>query len=584
VTASPSGGVWVVGSTWDATLASHTAVAAWWDGQAWNEVAGLAGGTELHDVVGSLDTDGWAVGRSGLQSSVARVCLPERASIFGADEPSPRLPPSDELASRRAGEVDGAVAAAASAATRPASTVAQAGSAVAAAASTVAQAAGPVADAAGTATGTSTTGDAARSSSLAARRDRDDRPKAKRKAASKASKAKARARRGPAGLPTAQADPRIIARDVAREVGLAELTATYGAVVADFDADGVDDLFIGRHGRPARLVLDRDGHFVDHAPMVFPGIDRHGCSAADIDGSGLPDLYCAIGGKRGSGLKSNELWLDPGGPAPLQVAVERGLSDPTGRGRRAVFLESERGPEVDLVVTNSPVRVDGLPSLGHVLRTTGDGLFSTRRRPGFAARLGSLAMQDADYDGDGREDLLLVTGGPQAPRQQGTRLYRNTPRGLVDVTRQTRIRPFGEIDAELVDLDHDSKLDLVQLSPTRLRVSKLHRGRFRPVYTRALTEGRAITAGDINGDGKDDLYIVRADGDRNIPDVMLVNRDAGSAWSALAIPQAASGRGDDAVVIDHDGNGLEDFVVLNGNNARGPVQLIAFFPRTEATG
>ena len=139
-----------------------------------------------------------------------------------------------------------------------------------------------------------------------------------------------------------------MARDVAAAAGIAEQTATYGAVVADFDATASDDLFIGRHGRAGRLVLNRDGRFVDHEPMVPPDIDRHGCTAADVDGSGLPDLYCAVGGKRGSGLKSNELWLDPGGPAPVQVAVEHGLSDPTGRGRRAVFLESEdsrhRGP------------------------------------------------------------------------------------------------------------------------------------------------------------------------------------------------------------------------------------------------
>jgi hypothetical protein len=372
-------------------------------------------------------------------------------------------------------------------------------------------------------------------------------------------------------------------RDVASEVGIAEETATYGGVVADFDGDGRDDLYIGRHGRPGRLVLARDGVFRDHEPMVFPGIDRHGCSAADVDGSGLPDLYCTVGGKRGSGLKSNELWLDPGGPTPVQSAVPSGVSDPTGRGRRAAFLEVAGEPGADLVVTNSPVRVDGLPSLGRLLHTRGDGRFAMRPRVGFAARLGSLAVQDADVDADGREDLLLVTGGPQAPRRQGTRLYRNTPRGLVDVTRQTRIRSFGEIDAELVDLDRDDKLDLVQLSPTRLRVSLMRGGRFRRVYERRLTEGRAIGGGDVNGDGKDDLYIVRADGDRNPADVLLVNRDAGGAWTSLAIPQAAVGRGDDVLAIDHDGNGLEDFLVLNGNNARGPIQLIAFFEPSEAT-
>ena len=90
-----------------------------------------------------------------------------------------------------------------------------------------------------------------------------------------------------------------------------------------------------------------------------------------MDGSGLPDLYCAVGGKRGSGLKSNELWLDPGGPAPRQVAVEHGLSDPTGRGRRAVFLESAQRPDVDLVVTNSPTASTGCRRSGRLLRTQG---------------------------------------------------------------------------------------------------------------------------------------------------------------------------------------------------------------------
>jgi hypothetical protein len=265
------------------------------------------------------------------------------------------------------------------------------------------------------------------------------------------------------------------------------------------------------------------------------------------------------------------------------VAVEHGLSDPTGRGRRAAFLEVDGERPVDLVVTNSPVRVDGLPSLGRLLTTEGDGYFETRPRAGFAARLGSLAVQDADYDGDGREDLLLVTGGLQSPQQDGTRLYRNTPRGLVEVTRQMRIRSIGEVDAELLDLDGDDRLDLVQLSPTRLRISRLERGRFRRVYERRLSYGRAVSGGDVNGDGRDDLYVVRANGERNLSDVMLVNHEGGRRWSSLTIPQTSSGHGDEALAIDHDGNGLEDFVVLNGNNARGPIQLIAFYPQSAPT-
>jgi hypothetical protein len=141
------------------------------------------------------------------------------------------------------------------------------------------------------------------------------------------------------------------------------------------------------------------------------------------------------------------------------------------------------------------------------------------------------------------------------------------------------IRSFGELDAELIDVDGDGRLDLVQMSETRLRISEVRRGRFHELYDRRLTGGRAVSGGDVNGDGQDDLYLVRSNGSRNLEDVMLVNRGAGRRWSSLPIPQAHTGGGDEAVAIDHDGNGFDDFVVLNGNNARGPIQLIAFYPR-----
>jgi hypothetical protein len=60
---------------------------------------------------------------------------------------------------------------------------------------------------------------------------------------------------------------------------------------------------------------------------------------------------------------------------------------------------------------------------------------------------------------------------------------------------------------------------------------------------------------------------------------MLVNRGDGRKWASMEIPQVSAGSGDDAYAIDHDGNGLDDFLVLNGHNLRGPTQLIAFYRR-----
>ncbi len=554
VAIDPDGGIWVVGAAWDDEIKSHEAVAAWWDGRAWNEVAGRAGGTELHDVIGSLDEDGWAVGRSQEAARATRVCTPPQSGVFGASEPLPS--PGLTADGSTIGRVAVAVGTDAAAAARTATLVGT---------QTPAQAA--------------EAGGAEEAAAGAKSTKAQQKAKArKKKAAKKKARQKARVVIVKTGtLPAATTDGSILVRDVAKEAGVFEDTATYDAVVDDFDGDGLDDLFVGRHGRKGRLLLNRGGFFVEHEALQMQTVDRHGCTSADIDGSGLPDLYCAVGGKRGSGLKSNELTLDPGGPAPVEVGAMRGLADPTGRGRASVFLEAAKQQDSKLVVTNSPTRVDGLPSLGRLYTTNGDGQFKAKGSPGFASRMGAQAVQSADYDGDGREDLLLVTGGQQSPEPSLTRLYRNTRKGLVDATKSMGIRSFGEVDAELVDVNRDGKLDLVQLSHDQLRVSVFKKGKFRKVYQRKLTNGRALATGDMNGDSKGDIYIVRGNGDRNYPDVMLVNRNGGAQWSSLILPQVSSGAGGDAYAIDHDGNGLDDFFVLNGHNERGPTQLIAFY-------
>jgi hypothetical protein len=48
-----------------------------------------------------------------------------------------------------------------------------------------------------------------------------------------------------------------------------------------------------------------------------------------------------------------------------------------------------------------------------------------------------------------------------------------------------------------------------------------------------------------------------------------------------SIPSASGGKAESVWPIDHDGNGLTDFLVLNGDGkVQGPVQLIAFYPES----
>lgn len=366
--------------------------------------------------------------------------------------------------------------------------------------------------------------------------------------------------------------------DVADKVGLPTRSPTYGAVVADFDGDDRADILLGRHYARAILFLEREGRYVDSG-VRFGGGDRHGCAAADVDDSGLPDLYCTFGGKRGSGVKANQLWLDPGGPDPRVEPSAGGALEPLGRGRLALFVDADDDGRRDLFIGQAGSRIDGQPSLSRLYRRTGAAEFALMRRSGIDPTAGAWTADTADVDGDGREDLLLVHFDPQAAgRRSGLHLYRNTGDGFRRVTRRYRIRSIGERDVELVRLDTDRRPDLVQASGDRIRISLQRGGRFVTVYERSIAGLAAVAAGDVDADGDQDLYLLRQKGGAVRNDIVLLNRGDGRGYRALAVPAGPYGKADTVVPIDHDGNGTTDFLVLEGaGDSRGPVRLIAFY-------
>src|SRR3954470_8674944 len=72
-----------------------------------------------------------------------------------------------------------------------------------------------------------------------------------------------------------------------------ESSKGWGAVVADFDRDGRDDLFVTGHDRDDRLWFASPTGYVP-GRQVLPFVDRHACAAADVDRDGRLDLYCAV--------------------------------------------------------------------------------------------------------------------------------------------------------------------------------------------------------------------------------------------------------------------------------------------------
>ncbi|MEP6991729.1 MAG: FG-GAP-like repeat-containing protein [bacterium] len=135
----------------------------------------------------------------------------------------------------------------------------------------------------------------------------------------------------------------------------AQVAPAFGVVVADFDGDGHEDLFLAQNFSPTDMVTMRfdagagqlllgDGHGGFRALGVLEaGInitgDGRGAAAADYDGDGRVDLAVAQNGA------ATTLWHNVRAAPGVRVHVDAGPDNPLGIGTQLrVIAGSARGP------------------------------------------------------------------------------------------------------------------------------------------------------------------------------------------------------------------------------------------------
>lgn len=289
--------------------------------------------------------------------------------------------------------------------------------------------------------------------------------------------------------------------------------------LGDFDADGdLDAVFVAEDDR-TDLYYRNDGHgHFELAPLPVAEISN-GIAQGDLDGDGDQDLVIANAG-------SNAVWInDAGGfelsatslPAKEEVSQDVQTGDLDGDG------------DLDIVEANE--------GRNRVLLNDGNGAFAEHvgALPDLMARESRQAAL-ADIDGDGDLDLVFGNvsfGYARRQAQAGidighaNRLFINQGNATF---RQSPHLPEDEIQSahiDFVDLDHDGDLDILATSIVELREPGTGRvyaylndgtGNFTDETSKVFPDsmrgnGFDVAVGDVNGDGKPDLYLANRIGE-----------------------------------------------------------------------
>ena len=235
---------------------------------------------------------------------------------------------------------------------------------------------------------------------------------------------------------------------------------TFSASVADFNGDGWPDIFIARHWHPADLWLNnQDGTFTQSDATYFTSIkDRHDCAAADFNKDGLAGHVLQRGSRSRLRGKANALYMQQPDGTFVDEAYQEGVTDPWGRGRYGAVLDANNDGYPDIFYGTESLRPDGMPSIDRFYINTGQGSFVDDPAMGLDMNIGSLCAHTVDYNSDGWPDLLVCgeTGG--------LHLFENEQgQGFTDVS-SILGAPIKAVDAAMVDVNHDSRPDLITLT------------------------------------------------------------------------------------------------------------------------
>ncbi|MGH9719853.1 MAG: CRTAC1 family protein [Bryobacteraceae bacterium] len=381
--------------------------------------------------------------------------------------------------------------------------------------------------------------------------------------------------------------------DVTAEAGVAGSGYTTGVAAADYDNDGLTDLFVTGVNRNTLFRNRGNGAFEDVTAKAklahMPGTRKPwsiGAGWFDYDNDGRLDLFvvnycvwipekeppCTINKTRTychpkwyEGLP-NTLYHNDGNGVFTDVSAASGIGAHVGKGMAATFLDFDDDGRLDVFVSNDTVpnflfRNEGAERSGESVRFREMALEAGVAFNDDGRALSSMGADARDADNDGREDLFIV-----AITNETFPLFRNMGKGLFSdiaypsgIGRQTM--PYTGWSNGIYDFNNDGLKDLFaacgsiddnveEFSNRKSRQSNvvlanLGDRRFIDVSARAGKDfaqagwHRGAAFGDFDNDGRVDIVVTRI-GER--PELFRNTSPARNHWLALRLRGRKSNR------------------------------------------
>jgi hypothetical protein len=239
--------------------------------------------------------------------------------------------------------------------------------------------------------------------------------------------------------------------DRAAALGLDRLHESGGAIMDDFDNDGLLDLIETSFDPAVSMAFYRnqgDGSFRNRAKEAGLESQLGGlqCMQTDYNNDGWLDIFVCRGG-----------WIEPQRPSLLRNNKDGTFTDLTREAGLLKPIQSQAAAWADYDNDGwLDVYVAGEYMPGRLYHNRGDGTFEEATRSGIHNTRCCKGATWGDYDGDGYPDLFLTNlDGPP-------HLFHNNQDGtFTDVTDRVGIkRPIDGFSCWFWDYDNDGWLDL----------------------------------------------------------------------------------------------------------------------------